>query len=206
MVAAMGGRGTGKSAWVRQQLQAQAPPRLLLWDLMAEHTWAGPPLALGAAIKAMAAPAFTLRVVPSPDEETRAAQFDLWCRAAMAAGNLTVWAEELAFVTKPSWAPAGWRALCLLGRHKGVTIYGTSQRPAQVDKDFFGNLDVVHCGRQTSEADAKTMASLLGVKWAEMQALPDLAYIERRAGDVTPTRGVLSFAQAPAKKARRKTP
>lgn len=205
MVAAMGGRGTGKSAWVTQQLHAARPPRFLLWDLMNEHHWCGPALQLGEAIRRMAGPSWALRVVPAPGDEARAAQFDLWCRAAMRAGQLggpvTVWAEELAFVTRPSWAPAGWRELCLLGRHAGVTIYGTSQRPAQVDKDFFGNLDIVHCGRQTSEADARTMASLLGVRWQEMQTLPDLAWIERQAGDIEPRRGVLSFGgHAPAKK------
>jgi len=205
MVAAVGGRGTGKSAWARQWLEAQAPPRLLVWDLMAEHEWAGPALSLPAGIRAMQAGAWRVRIVPDPDEAARAAQFDLWCRAAMAAGDCTAYAEELAFVTRASWAPPGWRKLCLLGRHAGVTILGTSQRPAQVDKEFFGNLDLIHCGRQTSEADAKTMASLLGVRWQELQGLPDLHWIERRAGDVQPSRGVLTFgpqsSTRPSKKA-----
>ena len=200
MVAAVGGRGTGKSAWVSQALEASKPPRLLVWDLMGDHDWAGPALNLPDAIRAMQAPRFSVRVQPSPDDETRAEQFDVFCRAAMAAGKLVVLVEELAFVTQPSWAPAGWRRLCLLGRHRGVWIFGTSQRPSQVDKEFFGNLDVTHCGRQTSEADARTMASLLGVNWRDMQQLPDLAWIERHAGDVEARRGVLSFGPVKAVK------
>lgn len=200
MVAAVGGRGTGKSAWVRQALEAAKPPRLLVWDLMGDHEWAGPAMSLADAIRAMSARTFSVRVQPDPDDDTRAAQFDVFCRAAMAAGRLVVLVEELAFVTRPSWAPAGWRRLCLLGRHRGVWIFGTSQRPSQVDKEFFGNLDVTHCGRQTSEADARTMASLLGVRWQELQQLPDLAWIERRAGDVEAHRGVLSFGPGKATK------
>lgn len=184
---------------MRQELDRQAPPRLLVWDLMREHDWAGPPLMdLAAAIGQLKGGTWRVRFCPSTGAERRAAEFDLWCRAAMAAKNCTVLAEELAFVTRASWAPEGWRELCLLGRHKGVTIYGTSQRPAQVDKEFFGNLDLIHCGRQTSEADAKTMASLLGVRWQEMQQLPDLHWLERRAGETQARRGVLEFSRPAA--------
>ena len=42
IVAALGSRGTGKSAWVRQYLQKLKPARLAVWDLMQEHDWAGP--------------------------------------------------------------------------------------------------------------------------------------------------------------------
>ena len=54
IVAALGSRGTGKSAWVRQYLQKLKPARLAVWDLMQEHDWAGPGHHdLGAAILAM---------------------------------------------------------------------------------------------------------------------------------------------------------
>lgn len=195
MVAAVGGRGTGKSAWVRQLLERLKPARLVVWDLMAEHEWCGPPADdLAAVVGAMKARRFVVRFVPSADDDTRAAQFDLLCRACQVAGNLTLYAEELAFVTTPSRAPPGWRALCLLGRHRGVTVIGTSQRPAQVDKEFWGNLDLIHAGRQTSERDARTVASLLGVPWQTVQRLPDLHWLERAPADMEARAGVLSFA------------
>jgi len=209
MIAAVGGRGTGKSAWVRQLLEKEKPPRLVVWDLVGEHDWAGPaaitPEQWGAAIKSMAARRFVVRIQPPGDDERRATLFDAVCRACRNARDMTLYAEELAFVTRPSSAPPGWRELCLLGRHAGVSIIGTSQRPAQVDKEFWGNLDLIHAGRQTSERDARTMGSLLGVPWQDLQRLPDLHWLERTPADMAARSGVLTFSAAQkVKKSRAK--
>lgn len=163
---------------------------------MDEHAWAGQGTAdLSTAILAMKTPAFAVRFIPAGDDDKRAAQFDLWCRAVMAAGRCTALVEELAFVTRPSLAPPGWRSMCLLGRHDRhrVTIVATSQRPAQVDKDFLGNCDTIHAGRLASEPDARRVAQFLGVGHLELMQLPDLDWIERRAGDLAAKRGRLNF-------------
>jgi hypothetical protein len=123
-------------------------------------------------------------------------QFELWCQAVYEARNVTAIVEELAFVTKASSAPAPWRRLSLLGRHQGVSIIGTSQRPASIDKDFLANADLVHCGRLAYKPDADKAAMVLGVDADELLRLPDLAFIERRAGAHDCTRGVLSFGGA----------
>ena len=86
--------------------------------------------------------------------------------------------------------------MCLLGRHRPhlLTIIGTSQRPAQVDKDFLGNADVIHCGRLVAKGDSQAAAEVLGVDRRELMQMADLHWIERRQGDTEPRRGVLSFA------------
>lgn len=207
IVAALGSRGTGKSAWVLQYLQAMKPPRLALWDYMDEAEWAGPAVHdIGAAIRAMAAASFCIRFVPSHDEEVTPLQFEAWCKACMLAGNLTAYVEELAFVTTAHKAPAAWRAMCLLGRHARhrVSIIGTSQRPNQVDKEFLSNADLVHCGRLGNAPDAKAAAAVLAVHHIEVQRMPDLHYIERATGSIEPTRGVLTFDAAPKPKRAKK--
>lgn len=199
IIGALGGRGTGKSAWVKRQIKAAKPPRLAAWDLMQENGDLGTPTQdLGAAIRAMKRPRFRVVFWPSRDDKTRAAQFDLWCRAVLAAGDVLAYVEELAFVTTASRAPAGWREMCLLGRHDmhRVSIIATSQRPSQIDKEFMGNLDVLHCGRLRHRADAETAADLLGVPAHEVQNLPDLHWIETRPGQAEPARGVLKFASS----------
>ena len=70
---------------------------------------------------------------------------------------------------------------------------GTSQRPAQVDKEFLGNADVLHAGRLIG-ADADGVARIMGAKPTELENLPDLHWLERRQGATSVTRGVLSFA------------
>ena len=194
--AALGSRGTGKSAWVKRQVDQLKPARLAVWDLMQEYD--GGTQDLGEAIRAMGAKRFRAVFYPSRDDEARALQFDLWCRALLAAGQLVAVVEELAFVTKPSKAPPGWRELSLLGRHPkhACSIIGTSQRPAQIDKDFLGNCDLIHCGRLGEKPDAEKAASKLAVRPEEIMLLPDLHWIERHMSSVEPTRGVLSFGRS----------
>jgi hypothetical protein len=100
---------------------------------------------------------------PSFDDKTRKQQFDIFCKAAVHAGNVALIVEELSFVTSPSFAPAGWKMVSSVGRHKGLRVVGASQRPAQVDKAFWSNCTEIHCGFLNYEADQKVMAQVLGV-------------------------------------------
>lgn len=199
IVAALGARGTGKSLWIRQQIARARPPRLVVWDLMQEHEGEATDK-LGELVRAMQARTWRLAFRPSRDDARRAAQFEVFCRAALQAGRCTVVVEELAFVTTAHKAPAAWRECCLLGRHQAhqLTIYGTSQRPAQVDKEFFGNVDLVHVGRLANRPDAQKAAELLAVRPEEVQQLPDLAWIERGLSDIEPRRGVVSVPKVKA--------
>jgi hypothetical protein len=199
IVAALGARGTGKSLWLREQLARSRPPRLVVWDLMQEHEGQAFDK-LGDLVRAMQGKSWRLAFHPSRDDARRAAQFELFCAAVLHAGRCTVVVEELAFVTTAHKAPKSWRECCLLGRHEKhrLTIYGTSQRPAQVDKEFFGNLDLVHVGRLANRPDAQKAAELLAVRPEEVQQLPDLAWIERRVSDVAARRGEISLPGAKA--------
>jgi len=201
IVAVLGARGTGKSAWVKKLLERSRPKRLLVWDYMREYS--GGTGDLAACIRALSSSSFNVVFHPSHDSTPTKIcgerisvsewQFRLWCSAAYEARNMTALVEELAFVTKASSAPPAWRRLSLLGRHQGVSIIGTSQRPASIDKDFLANADLVHCGRLAYKPDADKAAMVLGVDADELLRLPDLAYIERRAGAHDCTRGTLSF-------------
>ena len=192
----MGARGTGKTAWATRQPEYVGARRLVVWDLMREAAHASLPAteSLAEFIGQLKAKTFRVAFRPSPDDAKREAQFEVWCRACLLAGHLTAHVEELAFVTKPHKAPPAWRRMILLGRHEPhvLTIIGTSQRPAQVDKEFLGNADVLHVGRLIG-ADAEGPARILGVKPQELENLPDLAWLERRQGDLQARRGELSF-------------
>ena len=205
IVAAFGARGTGKSAWTKQLIARLAPARLAVWDLMQEYTDLQAFDNLPAYIRALKAPRFAVAFHPSRDDKERERQFDTWCRAMLAAGNLLAVVEELAFVTTPSRAPGPWREMTLLGRHQKhrLSIIGTSQRPASVDKDYIANADIAHCGRLAFPRDAEAVAQVLGVRADELLRLPDLHYIERAAGAADATRGQLSFAAPPATLKRR---
>jgi hypothetical protein len=54
------------------------------------------------------------------------------CRLVAAAGNCTLAIDEVADYCKPAWMPEPLSALARKGRHDGVSLCWTSQRPADV--------------------------------------------------------------------------
>ena len=81
----------------------------------------------------------------------------------------------------------------LKGRHKGLTVYGNSQRPASIDKNFFGNATIIRTGRLNFAADVKVLANVLQVQALEVQSLQPLEYIERDMGTGAISRGKATF-------------
>lgn len=197
LVAAIGARGMGKSAWVTQYLKARKPGRLLIWDLKHEHQARLVTSDVIAAMEAMKKPKFSISFRPNlRDKDRMAMEFEFLCLATMAAKNLTFLVEELAFVTKPGWAPGPWRELSLLGRHDQVEVIGTAQRPASIDKDFLGNCTLTHAARLPFKDDAQLVAQSLGVPFTELMELPALHWIERGESDTEARRGVLKFRKS----------
>lgn len=167
--AVLGASGTGKSHYVKAEL-ARAK-RALVWDMEDEYSDL-PALPLAELPAALASSkGAKLRFVPSTDAAARARQFDLFCRIAMAVGNLTLLVEELRFVTQPSKAPAGWAGVTLRGRKRGLRVLGTSQRPASIDKDFLSNATLIRCGALGYPADRAAVAAVMGCDPAEIAAL-----------------------------------
>lgn len=117
--------------------------------------------------------------VPSLDRKTDERDFDLFYRLAMALSPVITIPEELHTVTRPSGGPPAWRIANTIGRGCGLAILGSSQRPAHVDKDFFGGLSYAWCGAQNYEEDAKETAKLVLVTPADILQLPAKTGIER---------------------------
>lgn len=186
----MGASGSGKSLYIKGILRARNPDRLLIWDPLNEyHPFGAVQKKLEALREACKAPAFRLVFQPSGDPVQARKQFDVFCQIAYAAGNLCLVCEELAFVTSPSFAPAGWAMVTLKGRHKGLEVFGASQRPAAVDKNFFGNATLIRTGRLNFASDIKVLANVLQVPPAEVQSLQPLDFIERDMGTGAICRG-----------------
>jgi hypothetical protein len=198
VVVVVGSSGSGKSAWVKQQISRHR--RVLVWDIEGEyeretgflgvHSRA----ALVARLRACKGPA-RIAYVPGSVKE-----FGWWARCAFAWGRLApcaVVAEETADVTNPSKAPEGWGQLIRRGRKWGIVTYAVTQRPAESDKTAVGNAALIHCGRLARAKDRVYMAAELDIELARMTALKPLEWIEREAGG-TITAGRVTFpARAP---------
>lgn len=204
MAGFFGGRGTGKTTGALAYIKARRPARLLAWDYKSDPRLAGLGRPLGSlpdVIRAMSGDRWQLRYLVDHDRDLRA-QFDLFCRAAWLAGDALVYVGELPEVTAPGRAPAAWKKIVNVGREYsrpgdgrivGLSIVGDGQRLAECDKSFTSNLELIRCGRMGHEDDARAAARLLNCPWGELMTLPNLAYFERRQGDVFPQRGVLRF-------------
>jgi len=186
IVAAMGASGTGKSTWVFKQVEKAK--RIVVWspkENIDNYTTRLSAIRVTStddmrkALIAAGKGGVKLVFVPPPNRKDAERAFGLFCRLAMAAENCVVVAEELHTVTRPTWAPDGWSNLIMMGRGYGMKIYGLSQRPASVDKDFFSNCNTIHAGRVNYEDDAKVLAKSLMVDHSELLNLADLSYIER---------------------------
>lgn len=176
--AVMGAPGTGKSKYIKDELAKAS--RALVWDMEDEYeTIPAVSLAqLPAALHRAGKGSVKLRFVPSADAAQRQLEFNIFCRTAMAVGNLLILAEELRFVTQPSKAPAGWAGVVLRGRKRGIRVIGASQRPASIDKDFLGNATLIRCGALGYPEDRKAVAAVMGIDAALIEKLEGFEVIE----------------------------
>lgn len=208
-MAAFGATGAGKTEWVLQTLSVINAPRLLVWDHKHDHTlqevgqgfkvWAD-------FVNACRGKTFKARYLPNHRGDL-AAQFEAFCSLAWHLGNAVVFVDELPEVTKANRAPLTWRTIVNVGRSyddgsKSLSVIGAGQRPAEVDKSFLANCDVIHTGRLGDIQDAKRFAGSWGVEPSELVNLPNLHWLEKRASDPQIFRGVLQYGY---RKSSRKT-
>ena len=178
ITAVCGSSGSGKSAWVKQQLKGRA--RVIVWDVDEEYVKEKGFVAVrdrGKLIELLLKrKKGRFAYVPKS-----LADFDLWSKAAFAWGNCTAIAEETADVTTPAKAPEGWGMLIRRGRKRGITIIGVTQRPAESDKTIIGNASLIHCGMLKRPQDRKYMALEMNIKQEIMDKLKPLDWVESTA-------------------------
>lgn len=181
IIAVIGASGTGKSSYIKGELlprAKRAKQRILIWSpLERTDDYAGfcggsVTTKITELIAAIKAGHKAIIYWPQGTDSEVKKQFDLFCRIVWELEGSTVLVEELSRVTMASWAPPAWKNLSTAGRHQGLTIIGTSQRPANIDKDFLGNCTEIRCYRVNYDSDAKVMADALGLQTAFPAAGP----------------------------------
>jgi hypothetical protein len=196
IIAVVGASGMGKGRYIKTELLPTFRGPVMVWSpLEKSDNYAailGVPAVsdLGSVIAAWRAGKSSV-FVPPLNPKTIAAVFSLFCRAAWHMPGAVILVEELSRVTSPSYAPPAWRDLSTAGRHQGLTLVGTCQRPAQVDKDFFGNCTEIRCLRVNYENDARVMADILRVDQGSLRELPKFGYVHRVMDERRNVAGVL---------------
>jgi hypothetical protein len=191
-----GASRSGKTAYAFKE--AGRAPRAFAWDI--EDQWSTLPgwRRLTTARELLAAAA-----TPGPGRYAYVAggdlqkHFDFWAKTVFTAadvhGPLVAIAEELADVSSPGKAPAGWGVLLRRGLKRGATIYAISQRWAEADKTALGNASEFIIFRQSSADDVKYLARKTRVPVAEIDGLRPLEFVRYDAHAQAHTRGKLRF-------------
>lgn len=196
-----GASGSGKSSLQKLELIELQPARLAVWDPKREYRRFGIPIEDLASMAKIVRRAGPFRLVFHPKRTRKAMkeQFNGFCTlldrcADPELGGSPLWcvADELADVTEPNWAPEGWERLTRQGRHAGITIRGLTQRPAEIDKSFYGNLTDIAVFRQNAEGDVDRLAKILRVDRAAVGEMKQLEWIERnlQTGELSPKKNL----------------
>lgn len=129
--------------------------RLLVWDIMAQY---GGTVVTDRAELILAISKKRFKVAYRPVFKRGVKEeFDFFCRAAWAAGNMVLVIEELNKVTHANYAPPAWQELSSRGRHRAIKILATSQRTT-FDKDALANATEIHAGRMRYRRDRLAIA------------------------------------------------
>lgn len=189
VTAIMGATGCGKTTTLRALLAKPKRKRTIVWSPKEPidnyaALYGGSVVVNSASevlrlVKAAGKGEFHIVFRPRLNREVDQAQFGAVCKIAMAARNVTMVVDELHTVTRPSWAPDGWSELIMMGRGYGCEVFGLSQRPASVDKDFLSNASMVHTGRLAFNEDAKAVGKSLTVPWQDVMNLSGYQWIRR---------------------------
>ncbi len=215
-IGAIGASGTGKSLYALERLRDRGSRVALIWspleltDNYARKVGGAIARTIQGLVKGIKEGRPALVFVPSGNAAMIAKQFDLFCRAVWYTPQCVALIEELSRVTSPGWAPQAWQNLSTAGRHQGLTVIATAQRPAQIDKDFLGNCTEIRAFRVNYENDSKALAAVMRERAEVFADLPDLHYIHRQLRERTNVRGVQALPGKPAagakKNARQRAP
>jgi len=197
-IAIMGATGCGKTTELKKRLAQKKRTRTLIWspkeaidNYAALYQGSAVVRSVSEVLQIVKAAGkrgpFHVVFIPTLNKKKDTALFDVFCKIAMAASNLTLIAEELHSVTTPMLAPDGWVKINFMGRSYGVHVFGLSQRPASVDKSFMGSLSYIHVGRLPHPPDQKAIAEVMGIDKAEIASLTGYQAIQKdlHSGKIT---------------------
>jgi hypothetical protein len=185
VTAVIGSTGMGKGVLIKRQLlPARAGRRVLIWSPLEESDEYGalPGAVIVRSFKALYQAHDAKRQIIVFHPKAIKAEFESFCRAAFEDWrDSVIVVEELSDVTTATHASEAWRRISKQGRHRGLDVIAAMQRPAQVDKEFFGACTEVFCFRvgQVYPDDAKLMAKVMRTPEDEISGLPKLDFVHR---------------------------
>lgn len=119
--------------------------------------------------------------VESDDHE---AEFNEAMRLCYYFGNIQVVVEEVQNHSNTSWLPPWLKKNLLIGRHKGLSLLFTSQRPGNVNKIIVSQCAHIFCGNLIDGNDVKYVSNFLNENSEKLINLPERRFIYFHDGKI----------------------
>ena len=201
MSAVYGRRGMGKSTRVKEMIRSRG--RVIVFDPMAEYEREGFKRVEWKDLPRAIVP-MRFRVCYVPKRGHAAAALDQLCKHLLerwegwagGVAHTTLVIEEMSLSFPSEKLPAdmwGMSAMCEQGRHAGVDVIGTTQRPARVSTIFRGNCEQSFIFSLADWNDVSAVAGMIGPEWkGKIRELPAHHYLHYRDAKVATGKNRLS--------------
>lgn len=106
------------------------------------------------------------------------AAFDWANRVTKAAGNMLILWDEADLFMHPAHMPESAYYLWNMGRHRGVSVFATSRRPARLARDCTANLSRAAIFATQEPGDLKYLKEFMGPSVANVPGLPRFSAVD----------------------------
>lgn len=173
-IAILGNSGCGKSTLARKLHESGIWKRVVVFDRMSEYDPTGfTAVSHGFGdfceqIREYAEdPAFRILYRFDRESDGKNEEFNEALRIILYAKRICTVVEETWNYSSKSHIPKWYQELCLAGRHDGVGLISTSQRPASVHNVVLSQSSHIFCGHTFLPNDKKYLSDFIGVENAE---------------------------------------
>lgn len=112
-----------------------------------------------------------------PEVGQNTEEFDELLRCLYYFGNIQIVIEEVQLFSAPHSVPK-WLKNCLLtGRHQGLSLIFTTQRPGELNKTILSQCNHIFCGRLVEGNDLRYVSAFLNQDAAKLSTLQDRNFL-----------------------------
>jgi len=128
-------------------------------------------------LKSMKQDNFTLVYQFDPESENGPELFDEIMRVCFYFGNIQVVIEEVQLYSSPHVLPKWLKHALLIGRHQGLSLLFTTQRPGELNKTVLSQCAHIFCGQIIEGNDLRYISSFLNQDSQKLSSLPERRFL-----------------------------
>lgn len=117
------------------------------------------------------------RFNPDLSREVRDSTLNEALRLCFHYKSIQVVIDEVQFFTSAHYMPEYLKNLLFMGRHQGISVLATTQRPSQINKSILSMSAHVFCGQLHEKNDLKAISNFINEDTEKLVTLPKRTFI-----------------------------